>query len=250
MTPLQLICRALVAGGLAGARPTLMLLIVLVSIVIFSDASALPEDFRWLVHQYALIAIAAFVIVEYFARTDPDMEELLELPNAVISAGVAALLPALLPALDVSVDGLEIPGLTPDEPGDGSTPTVNASLFDGQIFKVVIAMAAALLTFWLKRRVVTALSAASISQRYYRWLETGAIVGAMAALVLVPALTVLLAVVVVASSVALGTTVWFVQRRLDRRARRPCPHCDYGVRREALLCPECRTELEPQQRLG
>ena len=123
-------------------------------------------------------------------------------------------------------------------------------LFGMEGVKIISAIAAALLLFWVRRKLVRTLGGLSVSQRYYRWAESGVIVGSMALLVLLPVLTIALAAVVVLGSTAVGVTIVLVQRHRDDEARRACPECDARIRKEATRCPKCGQEIEPERGLG
>lgn len=250
MTPLTIISRALVAGGLAGARPALTLLCLQLAIVLLTDGSGLPEGFGWLLHYAAIAAVAAMALLEHFARTDPDLDEALEIPNAIVGVVIAAMLPVLLPALDSAEAG----GAEPAPTAEASPLVARAGIIDSlrgsQGAAIIASIAASLLLLWVRRRVLTALGTLSLSQRYYRWTETGVIVGSMAVLALLPALAVALAVVVVVGSITVGGVLWLMGRQRDELYRHPCPGCGRKVRKEATVCPECQADLDPPRKLG
>lgn len=254
MSPLAIISRAIIAGGLAGARPALTLLLIQIGVAAFTDGSAVPDGLEWLVHVYAIAVVAVLAVVEHFARTDPDLDELLQVPNLIVGVLVAATIPLLLPALDAEPT---LPGAE-EQPTEEATSTglvtANAGLPDGLFgmdgLMMLVAIIMSLALFWIRRQVLKAFGSLSLSQRYYRWAESGVIVGAVAVLVLLPVLTIALAAVVLLGSAAVGVSVWVFQKHRDDEARRECPHCKVRIRKEALLCPECGAEVTPERRLG
>jgi hypothetical protein len=253
MSPVAIIARAIIAGGLAGARPLLTLLLVQVAVGFFTDGSGVPEGLEWLVHTYAIAIVAALAVVEHFARTDPDLDELLQVPSVVVTLVIAATLPLLLPALDSEPRLPWEDRPTGDEASSSGLVTAKAGMPDGLFglegLKLIAAVVMALALFWTRRQVMRAFGALSLSQRYLRWAESGVIVGAFAVLALLPALTVALAVLVMVGSAVTGVSLWTFQRRRDDEARRPCPQCEARIRKEALRCPKCGAEVEPRRRL-
>jgi hypothetical protein len=252
LTPLTVISRALVVGGLAGARPALTLCCLQLSVALLTDGSSVPEGFRWLVHHYAIVAVGLLAVLEHFARTDPDLDEVLEIPSLVVGVVTAALLPVLLPALDGGVSAGPAAPAAPTAP-DAGPSVVRAGLPEDllglQGGAILAAVMSSLALLWTRRRVMRAIGSLSLSQRWYRWLETGGVVGAMAVLALLPAVAAALALVVVLGSAAAGAAIWAAGATRDDLARRPCPGCGHKVRVEAVACPKCGVELTPPRPL-
>lgn len=243
VTPLMLICRSLVVGGLAGARPILTLFLLQLYFVFLADGSTIPESYQWILHEYSIIIAAALAVVEHFIRTDPDFEELLALPNGIMGVAVASLLAVLMTAFN---------NAPPPELFDQETQ--NAGIFDvfwgPEGLSLLFSIVAAVILLLIRRHIIRTLGSLSVSQRYFRWLETGVIVGSVTVLVLLPFLTVVLAIVILVGSSIIGATLWFVQKQTDGAFRTDCPKCKHGVRKEALLCPKCGEDLEPSIKLG
>lgn len=249
MDPLTIISRGIVAGGLTGARPALTLFLLQLYARFFFEPS-FPDGFGWIIHEYAIIAIGVASLVEHFVRTDPDFEEMAEIPNQI--AGV--LVSIMLSVLIIAVGGQESDVPTSTESANALLPvTLNAGLPDGifglQGLTLLLSVGASLGLGWVRRRVISTLADVTIAERWWRWLETGGVIGAVTAIALVPVLAIVLAALIVLAGGGVGLSIWLVQKRRDASARVACA-CGYMVRKEALLCPECGAELEPASKLG
>jgi hypothetical protein len=113
----------------------------------------------------------------------------------------------------------------------------------------VLASLASVGVAFVRRKILAALDLVAVPNRLVRWVETGTVAGALGLALLLPALAVVLAVLLVVAAVAGAFMVRAVERRRDELGRRRC-ECGHQVRKEALVCPECGRELEPEVRLG
>lgn len=250
MEPLTVLSRAVVAGGLSGARPALTLLLLQGFARFFAGASFPPETL-WIIHEYTIVIVAAVALVEHYTRSDPDLEELMEVPNKVIGVGVSIMLSSIILQL-----GGEISPPEEAAPSNGEVAAVQvvmAGFPEGLLglrgLTILLAVAASLGMSWVRKRVMLVMADASISERWWRWLETGAVIGAVAAISLVPLLAVVLAAALVVVGAAVGGAIWSVQKARDERARTDCS-CGKRVRKEAVYCPSCHAEITPEVRLG
>jgi hypothetical protein len=77
-------------------------------------------------------------------------------------------------------------------------------------------------------------------------IETGGVVGALILLLLAPVICLFLLLVVVVVGAFFGLMLRGIKKRMDDMARYECPHCMHRIRKEAVLCFSCHTDLEPQ----
>jgi hypothetical protein len=118
------------------------------------------------------------------------------------------------------------------------------------LVSVVVSLAVNQAAVWARGQVVSVLGDLHLA-RWWRWIETGGILGALAIAVAAPFLMTALAI---ALALALGLA-WSTFRAwdlwADRRARRPCPAgCGAAVRVEACRCPRCRAAVPRLTWLG
>jgi Domain of unknown function (DUF4126) len=220
-----LIAQALVAGGLSGARPLLSLL-VLGLITRFSTELMLPSDIAWLVHPYALVALAALSYVEHEVRDDPEMEELLRWPLGVIGAAAAVMASRLL-AASAGTDG------------DTAAPV--------GVMSAVGATAASVGVQTARRHALETLDDVASVDGWFRRVEAGGVVGVLLLIWAAPIIAIGLVVVL---TVGAFVTSWALRRwrtAQDARRRKPCPSCQHGIRVEASSCPNCAHGLTPSE---
>ena len=249
MSPVVVVAQVIVAGGLAGARPALTLCLLQVYVAVLA-AESLPPDLLWTVNGWAIAAVGLAALVEHFARTDPDLDELLELPNKAIGALSGVVVAALLVALRTGAGldpGADEPGAEPGLLHAGLVADLRGST-GLLVLSAVCAVATGFVVGWARRRILSALDLMAVPSRAVRWVETGTVAGALALVLLLPILAVALAAVVVVGSTTAGLIVRGVERRRDELSRVACV-CGREVRVEALLCPTCGRELEPRRRL-
>lgn len=247
MDPMTTIARVIVAGGLTGARPALTLCLLQLWVALFAD-EALPPELAWMVHAYAIAAVAVAVVVEHYARSDPDLDEVMNVPNMVIGGVAGALTSVLL----LGMAGVEAGG--GERAALEAIPFARAGFLDGggwtmAIVGALAASAASVGVAWVRRRLLAALDLLAVPARAVRWTETGTVAGALGLVLLVPVTAVLLAGVLVVGSVVVGVVVRAVDRRREELGRVECA-CGRRVRAEALVCPACGRSLEPAKKLG
>jgi hypothetical protein len=239
--------QVIVAGGLAGARPALTLFILQLFAALFA-VEAIPQELSWIISVYAITAVGIAALIEHFARTDPDLDEVLAVPNKIIGTITAILISVLLIALRSG----EAP---PEEEHAKASLLVAAGLAALNrdivllVLAAVLAALSSLVVSWARGRVLAALDIMAVPGRFVRWLETGTVAGALALVLLLPVLSIVLAALLLVVSTAAGFLVRALERRRDELAREGC-ECGYAVRVEALVCPSCGKERTPSKVLS
>ena len=238
------ISQALVAGGLSGARP-LLVLFLLSLWARFGAVLSLPTDAAWMVHPVALGVLGSLALVEHAAAVDADVRALLRGPLAALAVvgGVWTARVVLL------LDGTGATVAAPAGPAGflaGAPFPGGAFAWHGPADAIALAAGAgaAAAVVALKARVLAWLDGLLVPARWLRWLETGGVVGTLAAVLLLPVLAVALAILLTALTVAVWAGGRVVQRALDAHGRVPCPACGYPMRPEAVRCAGCRRDLD------
>jgi hypothetical protein len=85
------------------------------------------------------------------------------------------------------------------------------------------------------------------AERAARFLEAGGALTALLLIALAPVILLVLLAITVLVLASLLLVLRGIERLLDRRRRRPCPHCGHLRRMEASLCPACAQVLEPER---
>lgn len=220
MSP-TLLTQCFTAAALAGIRASW----VLFTLALASRWGhfALPPSHAFLATPTGLALLGGFCVLEHFLERDEDLQDLLgSIQYALRGTG------ALVVAWAFRAPGLE--GLYLPDWVVGLT-----------------AMALALATHHLRMRLYRwfyGFGHSLLSPRtWLLWLETGGLLGALAALILAPWLALTSLLLATLGSLALG----LIRRKADRRLhRRPCT-CGYHARKEASRCPVCRGDLEVQR---
>lgn len=229
--------QALTAGGLAGARPLLVVALTCLWVRVFAEVP-LPSDLAWLVHDYTLAGLAVLAIVEHAAAQDIDLREWLHVP-----LGAVAVMGGVLAARLVTTTGAPaVVGIPVPPPG---IALAGIGLGDSRdLVAMAVAAAAAGTVQVLKAKVLRWLDDLMVPGRWLRWLEAGGVLGTMAAILLVPVLAVVLAVALTGVSVAVFAASRVIGARIESARRRPCPlGCGQAVRVEASRCPGCHGEV-------
>lgn len=213
----QLVAQIIAAAAAAGVRTSMTLLAV--GGVARLGWLDMPEGFAWASTDLGLACLLALVIFEEVMESNEDLQAITEHINYALR-GIGGGLVAY--ELDRGVAGLTLP------------PAV----------AVAIGVAASVGTHHLRMRLHAALRGAgdelTSPRRWLVWLETGGMVGLLAAIFVAPFLA--LAFVLFA---AMASGIALLTRRAaeDRLWRRTCPHCGHRARKEASRCPGCRAEL-------
>jgi hypothetical protein len=84
-------------------------------------------------------------------------------------------------------------------------------------------------------------------ERFVRFFEAGGALVALILIALAPIILLVLLVVTVAALVIMLLVLRGIDKAVDRRRRRPCPHCSHLRRVEACLCPACGQRVEPER---
>jgi hypothetical protein len=239
MNALTIISQSIAAGGLAGARPALTLALLL-AWSRFVQKATLPEGMDWLHDEIVLGVIATLAVVEHFVRTDPDFEELMRIPNALVGIAVAMLGALLLGGMgDDPERWKEVAVMHAAGAGVGVTGSA-----------VLLSAVASGLLWRVRAWMFEVVADFGFLHGWWRWIEAGGVVGLMVLLLSLPVLSIGVAIGLVGGSAAAGAVVLSVQKKRDAAARRDCPtpDCQYKVRKEALLCPACHAELTPEKK--
>ncbi len=241
MNALTIISQSVAAGGLAGARPALTLALLL-AWSRFVQHATLPQGMEWLQHEVVLGIVAVLAVVEHFVRTEPDFEEFMRIPNAVVGVAVAM------------VGALLLGGMG-DDPSRWQEVALlhTAGAGVGVMSTAVLMSAVASAALWrLRAWAFEAIADLGFLHTWWRWIEAGGVVGLVVLILSLPVLSIGVAVLLVGGSAGLGALVFSMQKKRDAAARRDCPtpDCSYRVRREALLCPSCHASLTPDSAAG
>lgn len=240
----------------AAARPavTFLAVQVVVAIMVAQDVAALPAALEWLVSVPAIVVAAVLAGLETAAKHDPDIAAVLrdlQVDNltGAFGAFTAALLFAALgmPEADATalVDGAPVP--VGDDGGvlDATAAAASSDLGTPvQVGAVGAAVGINLGLTWLRSQLLAFVDDFDLGRLWAR-IETGGVVGVLILLPLLP-LIIFSFLVFFALALAAGAlAARAAQRAMDRRARVECDSCGYAVRKEASLCPECKTAREP-----
>jgi hypothetical protein len=210
--------RALELAGLSGLRPSWVALACAAAgaagLVVF------PESLRFLATWPGVAALAVVALLEPMAERDLDFGEIFGSLQLGLSVASALL----------------------------STEVVAAQAgARGSIALRVGAVALAILTVGLRRKLKARLAewtaALRSPTRWFARAEESAWVLAVVLVIYAP--IVLLGAMLLA--VLGGVALLVAARAWDSRQRRACPNCATPARREALRCPSCRAELEPDE---
>lgn len=253
MDPLTLLLsQAVVTGTLSSLRPALVVAILQLYLYIMGLIQgaplAMPEGMEWMTHEVTIAAVIGWAIAEHFVWSDPSFEDLEAVRYGKIAVGtlLAAMGPILLGAarldpaswqqLDATATALYTSGPT-------------GEFFSAVGASMVVAAVAATVAGVLRGWVLSTLDAIDAPSRWIRWVESGSTLGLVVTILLVPILAVFAAgLLVVLLIVAVAATLT-ARSAWERRQRVACPSCGHRVRKEALVCSECRAELSPSHLL-
>ncbi len=228
----------------AAARPGLSFFAVQVVIAVLADQGvvAVPEQFAWLVTVPALVVAGVLAAVETAAKHDPDIAALArDLKIDQFFGAFGAFSAALLFA------SLGVPEAAAVEPETGSllqgvavaarteAPTAV------QVGAVGGAVALNLGLGWFRAELLDFVYSIEAGRLWAR-VETGGVIGLLILLPLLPIIVLALLLVLTVLTAVGALLARAAERALDHGNREACDGCDYRVRREASVCPECGTE--------
>jgi hypothetical protein len=245
----------------AAARPaaTFLGVQIIVALLVAQDLATLPQMMQWLVSVPAIVVAAVLAGLETAAKHDPDIAAILrdvQLDNltGAFGAFTAALLFAALGMPEAQAAGLIEGGVDPIGGGDlegagglfGATATAASSEQSTalQVGAVGGAVGLNLGLTWMRSQILEFVDDFELGKVWAR-VETGGVIGVLILLPLLPLLAFGFLVFFALFFAAVAFAVRLAQKAADRRARVACDTCDYQVRVEATLCPECKTEREP-----
>lgn len=243
----------------AAARPaaTFFAVQLVVAVLVYQELATVPGALSWLVSAPAIVVAAVLAAVETAAKHDADVAAVLrdlQVDNftGAFGAFTAALLFAALGMPEAQaaalVDGAPMPvgdaGGVLDATATAASSPHSTSL---QVGAVGTAVGLNLGLTWLRSQLLEFVDDFDLGGLWAR-LETGGVLGVLILLPLLPLLIfgflVLFAIVLVAGALAARAA----ERAMDRRARLGCESCGYEVRKEASMCPECKSARKPTMR--
>jgi hypothetical protein len=239
----------------AAARPaaTFLGIQILVAFLISHDLATLPEAMQWIVETPAIGTGMALAILENIAKHDMGLAAILRDSRVdnIFSAMGAAAAALLFIALGMpESEAIALVEGSVDPTGSGGLLDATAGAMTGEHSLALQAGAIGgglginLGLTRLRSQLLEFVEEFEIGQIWAR-IETGGVIGVMILLPLLPLVVFTFLVAFTLVFVALAFAVRTAQRVADQRARVACETCDYQVRVEASLCPECRTEREP-----
>jgi hypothetical protein len=245
----------------AAARPAASFLGVqiIVAIMVAQEFASLPESMQWLISVPALVVAAVLAGLETAAKHDPDIAAILrdlQVDNltGAFGAFTAALLFAALGIPEAQaaalVEGARSAGgagLAANAGGLLDATATAASSEHGTALKVGAiggALGLNLGLTWMRSQILEFVDDFELGRLWAR-IETGGVVGVLILLPLLPLIAFGFLLFFALVFVAVAFAVRLARRVADERARGGCETCDYQVRAEATLCPECKTEREP-----
>ncbi len=241
----------------AAARPAVTFFAIQLTVAGLAHAElvTVPSGFSWLVGIPAIIIAGVLAGLETAAKHDPDVAAVLrdlhiDTITGAFGAFSVGLLFASLGLPEEEAGGLVDAAASGAGAGAGLLDaTAEAVSADHSTPVQVAAVGGAVGTniglTLVRARLLEFLDDFDLGKIWAR-IETGGVVGVLLILPFLPlfalAFLVLAALVLAALGVAAKTT----QHYLDQRRRVDCEGCDYRVRVEASVCPECGTEREPE----
>lgn len=240
----------------ASARPAATLLVVQLVVVVLVDQglAVVPESYDWLISAPAVIVVAAFAVVEMLAKHDTDIAAItreLKIDNltGVFGAAGAVFLFASLGLPESEAEALIEGGTNAVDDAAVLQATAEATTTDhGAVVQggvVLVAIAVNLVVTRLREEVLQFAHDFAIGQLWAR-VETGGVVGLLILLPFFPLVALVFFLVFALGLAATAIAIRTARKAADERRRTPCEECDYSVRVEASVCPECDVRREPE----
>ena len=252
---LQFVAQLTVVSGLAASRPALTLLAIQAAVLVGAHLGDDPTvGGHWLVSPVAIGLGFALAVMELLIEHEADAEELfrsLHLDKVVRTACVLAtsrLLTAAHLPNEMAANGGALASV--GDAGEAVAPLANGA--QPWWFALSVAggaLALNLLLTWVRGRLLERLGDVGMAGLWQK-LETGGVVALLVVLALAPVLVLGLFLVLTLLLVAATLLGRAWDEALDRRRRRACPHCATPIRVEALLCRQCRRDVEPEVWIG
>lgn len=240
----------------ATSRPATTFLAVQVTVLLLveHETAELPGTFDIFVSTPMIAFVAVLALLELVAAHDPDIAALSrELHVDRVAGAFGALSAAVLfaaiglPEAEamalVDTDAALFPGSQGLHEAIGAAESSEHSQMI-QTGAIGAAVAINLTLGKMRSQLLAFVQDFELTKLWAR-IETGGVVTALILLPLFPLLILAIAVVfaVVLTIVASATNA--AMENLDSRRRTSCSSCDYEVRIEASICPECGTERQP-----
>ena len=252
---LEFVAQLIVVSGLAASRPALTLLAIQGAVLaqFYVGSNPVATD-HWLVSPGAIAAGLALAVVELLIEHEADAEELYrtlhldKILRAVCVVATSHLLTAAKLPNDLAANGRTL--ASAGEAGDLAGQLGGTA----QPWWLVLSIAGGALTLnllltWVRGRLLERIGDIGLVGLWQK-LETGGVVALLAVLALAPVLVLGLFLVLTLLLVAATLLGHAWEQALDRRRRRACPHCAAPIRVEALLCRQCRGDVEPEVWMG
>jgi hypothetical protein len=240
----------------AAARPATTLLAIQITVValLYHDLAALPETLAWLASAPAIIVVAVLAGLETAAKHDPDVAAVLRDVQVDNVSGALGALGASLLFVALGMPESEAAALVADGSADHSGALDALALAaaseqhtSAQLAAVGGAVGINLGLTWLRSQLLELVDDFDLGKLWAR-LETGGVVGVLILLPLLPLVAFGFMVVSALALVAASMAARAATRAVDRRRRVACEACDFQVRIEASICPDCRSERQPAER--
>ncbi len=252
---LEFVAQLTVVSGLAASRPALTLLAMQAALLARTHLGGDPAlGDHWLVSPAAVGVGLALAVVELLIEHEADAEELyrsLHLDQGVRTVCVVAtshLLTAANLPHEIAANGAALAGAADAGAAVGQLGSTATSWW------VVLSIAGGALALnflltWARSRLLERLGDVGLASLWQK-LETGGVVVLLVVLALAPVLVLalFLALTLLLVTATVLARVW--ERALDRRHSRACPHCATPIRVEAVLCKQCRRDVEPEVWVG
>ena len=264
---IQYLSQTLSASITSASRPALTFFLIQCSIFISSnfDWLVIEPNMEWMLHPVAVLVGVVLAILEGVSLHDEDIamflhdfkiqqfmgtlgtlssallftsiglpsEEAIQMMNELTTAATAGINPEALEASKVIVTSYA---------GDNDPKMI-------QMGTIAFAVGSnSVLTYGRGRlqEYIDDLELLSLWQK----IETGGVIGALIVLLFAPVLCFIFLLGILVVGLFFGLMLRGVQRLQDDRARYECPNCMHRVRKEAILCSSCHTDLPPQTLLA
>ncbi|HJN73010.1 MAG TPA: hypothetical protein QGF58_03650 [Myxococcota bacterium] len=240
----------------ASPRPGLTFFVVQVTVAFVSRMGwvTMEPALAWLISLPCVMIAFVMAGLEILARHDEEIEELLRDFNLTHVLGVFGTFTGCLVFAALGLPEEEALGLV-EEGASHDVGTAMALASASEQSDVVrygaigggVAMNLGITS--VRGRIIEFFSCFDLDKQWHR-IETGGVVGVLTLLIWLPVLALVLVVLLTLALGVIAVAVKVAEKWADERGRRECPSCETKVRKEASLCFQCRSALEPEVVLG
>lgn len=216
-------------------RPFLTLLVLIgVPTILVDTHWWSPDDWVLPIAQlWVVVALGVLAVVEHLARS-----------RALYAEAIEAL-PWDRLMVNIIVWLLYVWGVT--RTLEGATPPPSPTDLAREVGPQAAALLAGSLSVhtaaaWARQRALGLFRSVGLGGIAH-WVESFGVLGVMLVAVSLPVAALALAGFGLLPVLGVVVAARLIEGQIDRNRRRPCPHCNFQVRGEASLCPECWTEL-------